>query len=99
MKKERRIYDSAFKIKAVELSNQRSNLSELARELGIQVSLLYKWRKDFQEYGEGSFHGKGNLKLTPEQERIHELEKKLKDAEMERDILKKAISIFSKSGR
>ena len=99
MKKERRIYDSAFKIKAVELSNQRSNLSELARELGIQVSLLYKWRKDFQEYGEGSFPGKGNLKLTPEQERLHELEKKLKDAEMERDILKKAISIFSKSGR
>ena len=99
MKKERRIYDSAFKIKAVELSNQRSNLSELARELGIQVSLLYKWRKDFQEYGEGSFPGKGNLKLTPEQERIHELEKKLKDAEMERDILKKTISIFSKSGR
>lgn len=99
MKKERRIYDSAFKIKAVELSNQRSNLSELARELGIQVSLLYKWRKDFQEYGEGSFPGKGNLKLTPEQERIHELEKKLKDAEMERDILKKAISIFSKNDR
>lgn len=74
-------------------------MSELARELGIKVSLLYKWRKDYQEYGEGSFPGKGNLKLTPEQERIHELEKKLKDAEMERDILKKAISIFSKSGR
>lgn len=99
MKQERKIYDSAFKIKAVEISNERSNLSELARELGIKVSLLYKWRKDYQEYGEGSFPGKGNLKLTPEQERIHELEKKLKDAEMERDILKKAISIFSKSGR
>lgn len=99
MKQERKIYDSAFKVKAVELSNERSNLSELARELGIKVSLLYKWRKDYQEYGEGSFPGKGNLKLTPEQERIHELEKKLKDAEMERDILKKAISIFSKSGR
>ena len=99
MKQERKIYDAAFKVKAVELSNERSNLSELARELGIKVSLLYKWRKDYQEYGEGSFPGKGNLKLTPEQECIHELEKKLKDAEMERDILKKAISIFSKSGR
>jgi hypothetical protein len=42
---------------------------------------------------------KGNLKLTPEQEKIHELEKKLRDAMLERDILKKAISIFSKSGR
>lgn len=99
MKQERKIYDPAFKIKAVELSNNRSNLSEVARELGIKVSLLYKWRKDYQEYGQGSFPGNGNLKLTPEQERIHELEKKLKDAELERDILKKAISIFSKSDR
>jgi len=99
MKQERKIYDAAFKIKAVELSNNRSNLSELARELGIKVSLLYKWRKDYQEYGTGSFPGNGNLKLTPEQERIHELEKKLKDAELERDILKKAIGIFSKSER
>ena len=37
--------------------------------------------------------------MTLEQEKIHELEKKLKDAELERDILKKAIGIFSKSGR
>jgi len=99
MKQERKIYDAAFKIRAVELSNDRSNLSELARELGIKVSLLYKWRKEYQQFGTGSFPGNGNLKLTPEQERIHELEKKLKDAELERDILKKAISIFSKSDR
>jgi transposase len=50
------------------------------------------------EFEEGSFPGKGNLKLSPEQEKIHELEKKLKDAELERDILKKVIGIFSKSG-
>ena len=99
MKQGRKIYDAAFKIRAVELSNDRSNLSELARELGIKVSLLYKWRKEYQQFGWGSFPGNGNLKLTPEQERIHELEKKLKDAELERDILKKAISIFSKSDR
>lgn len=99
MKQGRKIYDAAFKIRAVELSNDRSNLSELARELGIKVSLLYKWRKEYQQFGTGSFPGNGNLKLTPEQERIHELEKKLKDAELERDILKKAISIFSKSDR
>lgn len=99
MKQGRKIYDAAFKIRALELSNDRSNLSELARELGIKVSLLYKWRKEYQQFGTGSFPGNGNLKLTPEQERIHELEKKLKDAELERDILKKAISIFSKSDR
>ena len=99
MKRERKIYDPAFKTKAVQLSNERANISELARELGIKVTLLYKWRKEYEEFGEGSFPGKGNLKLTPEQEKIHELEKKLKDAELERDILKKAIGIFSKSGR
>lgn len=78
MKQGRKIYDAAFKIKAVELSNDRSNLSELARELGIKVSLLYKWRKEYQQFGTGSFPGNGNLKLTPEQERIHELEKNSK---------------------
>lgn len=99
MKRERKIYDPAFKTKAVQLSNERTNVSELAREPGIKVTLLYKWRKKYEEFGEGSFPENGNLKLTPEQEKIHELGKKLKDAELERDILKKAIGIFSKSGR
>lgn len=99
MKKERKIYDRAFKMHAVTLSNERSNVSELARELGIRPTLLYKWRKEQLDFGEGSFPGKGNLKLTPEQEKIRELELKLKDAELERDILKKAVHIFSKSGR
>ena len=94
MKRERKIYDPAFKTKAVELSKERTNISELARELGIAVTLLYKWCKEFEKFGEGSFPGNGNLKLTPEQEKIHELEKKLKDAELERDILRKAIGIF-----
>jgi transposase len=56
---------------------------------------LYKWRKEYEEFGQGSFPGNGKLKQTPEQE--HDLEGKLKDAELERDILKK--STFSKNGR
>ncbi|MEM8522773.1 transposase [Flavobacterium sp. PL12] len=99
MKEVRKIYDKAFKEKAVQLSYERINVSELARELGVTAPQLYKWRKEYEEFGEGSFPGKGNLKLTPEQEKIHELEKRLKDAELERDILKKAIGIFSMSGR
>lgn len=42
MKQGRKIYDAAFNLRALELSNDRSNLSELARELGIKVFLLYK---------------------------------------------------------
>lgn len=97
--KTRKKYDRVFKERAVQLSEERKNLSELARELGIYPSQLYKWRKEAKEFGEGSFPGNGNLKQTPEQERIVALEKKLKDAELERDILKKAIGIFSKSDR
>ena len=99
MKQVRKIYDRAFKEKAVQLSYDRHNISELARELGVTAPQLYKWRKEYEEFGQGSFPGNGNLKQTPEQELISELERKLKDAELERDILKKAIGIFSKNGR
>lgn len=51
MTREIKIYDSAFKIKAVELSNERSNITELARELGIRLSMVYKWRKDYDKFG------------------------------------------------
>ncbi|SHK84826.1 transposase [Chryseobacterium polytrichastri] len=80
MKQERKNYDPAFQTKAVELSNERSNISELAREFSIKVTLLYKWRKEYEEFGKGSFSGKRNLKLT--QEQIHYLEKELEDAEL-----------------
>lgn len=99
MQENRKNYDRIFKEKAVQLSYERDNISQLAMELGITAPLLYKWRQDHKEFGTGSFPGKGNLKLSPEQEKIYELEKKLKDAELERDILKKEISIFSKGGR
>ena len=99
MKTIRKIYDTAFKTKVVELSNERSNITELARELGIRATMLYKWRKDYEQFGSGSFPSKGTLKQTPEQKIISELEAKLKDAELERDILKKAIGIFPNSGR
>ena len=69
MKQVRKIYEKAFKEKAVQLSYDRTNVSELARELGIKAPQLYKWRKEFEEFGEGSFPGKGILKLTPEQKK------------------------------
>ena len=91
----RKIYDKAFKEKTVQLSYERTNISELARELGVTAPQLYKWRKEFDEFGEGSFPGKGNLKLSQKREKTNEREKRLRDAELERDILKKAIGIFS----
>lgn len=97
MTKNRKKYDRTFKERAVSLSKDRKNISELARELGVSAAQLYKWRKESEEFGSGSFPGNGNIKQTPEQERISALEKKLKDSELELEILKKAIGIFSKN--
>jgi transposase len=93
---QRRTFDRAFKERAVELSYQRDNIKELADELGVGPELIYRWRREFKEYKKGSFPGRGKPKLTEEQEELIALRKALKEAELARDILKKAIGIFSR---
>ena len=51
--------------------------------------MRYKWCKDYDKFGVGSFIGKGTLKQTPEQKIISYLNAKSK----------KAVGIFSKSSR
>jgi len=93
---QRRKFDQSFKKRAVELSYKRENIRELAEELGVNPDLIYPWRKELDDYDEGSFPGHGKPKLTKEQAEINRLQKALKEAELERDILKKAIGIFSR---
>lgn len=94
----RRKYDSDFKRNAVMLAQEPGrSVSEVAEKLGISKDLIYQWRKAMERKGELAFPGKGIEALTEEQKRIRELEKKLKDTEMERDILKKAMAIFSRT--
>jgi len=71
----------------------------VAESLGISVDLLYQWRREYRNQGEIAFPGQGNLVLNPDQKRIRELEKKIKDTEMECEILKKAMAIFSKASK
>jgi len=95
--KPRRTYDPEFKQMAVELSHLRDDISKLAEELEIKPNLLYRWRREAQRAQGGAFPGHGNPKLTEEQKEIANLKKELREAKLERDILKKAVSIFSKS--
>ena len=97
MTQERQKYGRDFKQKAVELSFVRGNAKEIAEELGIRPELLYRWRREYQQYENNSFPGKGKPKLTEMEREVARLKKELRDAKMERDILKKAVSIFSKS--
>jgi transposase len=93
----RRKFTREFKLNAVELSYRRENIKELAVELNIRVELLYRWRAEFATLEGGSFPGNGKKKLTEEESELEKLRKELADVRMERDILKKAVGIFSKS--
>lgn len=98
MPKKRTVYDREFKLKAIELSFEREeSVKEVAQELGISEKLLYKWRAEFSKEKNKSFPGHGKQLLSKEEKRIAELEKQLHETKLERDILKKAISIFSKN--
>jgi len=95
--KKRRKYDREFKQMVVELSNTRNDLSVLASELDIRADLIYRWKREALANLDASFPGQGNKTMTEEQKEIVRLKKELRDAQLERDILKKAVSIFSKS--
>ena len=99
MKQTRKNYSKEFKQEAVELSNVRGNVQEIARELGVPSELIYRWRKEQTLNPSLAFSGNGNKQLTEEQKELAKLRKELADVRMERDILKKAVSIFSVSDR
>lgn len=95
----KRVYDRSFKERAVKLSYERESVKALAAELGISAERLYKWRAEFAEHGEASFQGHGVERLSEEGKQVKELQKKLRNTEMELEILKKAIAVFSKIDR
>ncbi|MFD0699621.1 transposase [Myroides pelagicus] len=96
MKRIRKAYDTAFKKQAVELAKGKTNKSEIARELGIKPTLLYKWCKEAQELCDANFPDNEKLKLTANQQRFKELENKLANAELEYEIFKKSNQSFLK---
>jgi len=96
MSRERKAYPKEFKLMSVELSYTRPDLTTLAKELDINVTLLYRWRKEFSTKQGSSFPGNGKVILTAAEQEVANLKKELRETQMERDILKKAISIFSK---
>jgi transposase len=96
MPKEQRIFTKEFKLEAVQLV-QRSGKSQVqvARELGIADSTLHHWCKQFADQGQQAFVGSGHQ--TSQEEELRRLKRELEVTRQERDILKKALAIFSRS--
>ncbi len=95
MSDSRRKYDAEFKRNAVMLVESGRSVSDVVDSLGIAANMLHRWRFQMRKQGQIAFPGYGNQALTDDQRKIKDLERQLKDAEMEREILKKALAIFS----
>lgn len=81
-----RKYDGEFKQNAVKKILDGQSVASVSRELGVGEGLLHKWKKRKIE---------ASSDLEKE---VLELRKRLKEVEMERDILKKAALIFGRGG-
>ena len=94
MTKTRRTYSREFKLEALGLvETSGKSIRQIERDLGIGKGCLYRWRDEFKAEGIEAFPGRG--RLTPEQEELRRLKRENELLRQERDILKKAVAIFS----
>lgn len=96
MQKRRKSYTREFKIETVKLVTEGgASAQQVADDMGIHVNTLYKWIRDLAAKPDNAFPGKGHLTST-DAELIRQLKRENERLKMERDILKKAMAIFSK---
>ena len=95
MQKRTQIYTKEFKLEAVQLvQTSGKSQAQVARDQGVADSTLSHWCKQMTEHGSNAFPGSGHQ--TPVAEEIRHLKRELEIAQQERDVLKKAIGIFSR---
>ena len=86
----RRIYTAEFKQEAVQMLLDGHAAGSVCERLGLSgANLLYRWKKEILGKEEGI--------ASSLERRVRELEAELRRVERERDILKKALSIFSRN--
>lgn len=83
----RRQYDAEFKASAVEMMTSGRSVGEVSRALGVNENVLRKWKS-----------GASSAPAPSDQGELERLRKQVRQLEIERDILKKALSIFSRPG-
>jgi len=87
-------HDNEFKVMIVALLKSGSKPKELGEEYGLNPGMIGRWRREFASRS-GDFSKKKELSI--EAQELKALKKELRNVTIERDILKKAVSIFSKS--
>ena len=90
--KPRRKYDEEFKKNVLKMASGDRRVSEVAESLGISPGLVHKWRVD-QTKSAGASQPVSDSVPGADYERV---KARLREVEQERDILKKALGIFSR---
>jgi transposase len=89
-------YPKEFKLEAVRLlSEGKKPIAEIARELDVKRTLLYRWKDQLDDKGNKAFEGSGRPKIE-ERSELSRLTQELKAVKEERDILKKAAAYFAR---
>ena len=89
-------YDNDFKVMIVELLKSGRTVKEISDEYSINDGMVRRWRREY-EAKSGDFSKKREVSI--EEQELKLLKKELREVRLERDILKKAVSIFSKSDK
>lgn len=91
-------YSREFKIETVRLLYQTDKkLDDFAASVGISRSSLNRWRSEYGQDPQQAFPGKGVRKERDEE--VAQLKKQLRDAQLENEVLKKAVAIFTQPKR
>ena len=91
-----KVYDNDFKVTMVELLKSGKKEKELCQEYNLCDGVIRRWRREYESKS-GDFSKK--KELSAHDIEIKKLKKELQEVKLERDILKKAVSIFSKSDK
>jgi transposase len=98
MTDKRRIYTEQFKREAVRLvTDQGYRVAEAARNLGLNASMLGRWKREVAQIMNGAGARNGRIPLDPEE--VHQLREENRRLRMERDILKKALGFFASESK
>ena len=101
-KKKYQRYSREFKLEAIRLAEESDKpVTQVARELGLRVNQLYKWKKQLEEKQDDAFSGKrGRGSSDPDKDaEIRRLKKALAESQEENEFLKKTAIFFAKHQR
>ncbi len=95
-KREYKTYSKEFKLEAIRLAAESDKpVTQIARELGLRVNQIYKWRKQLEEKQGSAFSGKRAAKDKDVE--IRRLKKALAASQEENEFLKKTAVFFAKN--